>query len=63
MTDYTVILINEDGVETDWDVVAKTEEDAIIEAWRQYRDLFYVDNEYPPDWTHPMVLTEKDFGR
>lgn len=54
MTDlrvFDVILINEDGEPVLYDLAAPSARDAIIEAWRRYRELPWVDGEYPPWWT------------
>jgi len=53
---YDVILHNEgEGTPLRYDVAAETPLDAIKEAWRQYRELPYVDGETPPAWARPIV--------
>lgn len=46
-----VILDNEDGVATEWNVRTETLKQAYAEAWAQYRELSYRDHKEPPKWT------------
>jgi hypothetical protein len=53
---YDVILHNEgEGTPILYDVRAANVTDALAEAWRQYRELPYVDAEAPPEWTQPII--------
>jgi hypothetical protein len=53
---YIVTLVNEDGEPVDFTVKrAGDKHEAIRKAWRQYRELSYVDDEEPPYWTRPKV--------
>ena len=53
---YDVLLHNEgEGYPVLYDVTALSPEGALIEAWRQYRNLPYIDMEKPPEWTYPIV--------
>lgn len=53
---FDVILHNEDeSAPILYDVRAADVTDALAEAWRQYRELSYIDGEQPPDWTFSVV--------
>lgn len=53
---FDVILRNEGGdSECLYDVAAADPQAAVCEAWRRYRELPFVDSEYPPPWTLPRL--------
>lgn len=53
---FYVLLRNEgEGAPLIYDVLAADRSAALAEAWRQYRELPYVDGEQPPRWAQAQV--------
>lgn len=60
---FDVILTNEGGEPVLYDVAAASEEEALAEAWRRYRELPYVDGAQPPSWTWARIgPAQRRFG-
>jgi hypothetical protein len=54
---FYVVLRNEgEGLPVIYDVAAEDKSAALAEAWRQYRELPYIDGEQPPRWTQAEVM-------
>lgn len=54
---FYVVLRNEgEGAPLIYDVVASDRRGALAEAWRQYRELPYIDGEQPPGWAQAECM-------
>lgn len=50
-------LTNEDRTHTYWEIDTSSKTFATTEAWRAYRGLSYKDDEIPPQWADPVLIT------